>query len=132
MLLHAAGTQRVFAQTDAVAIGCLADRLRARAGVVVVCPGRPDAVARGEKELAQAQMLSERVMVPVLQKSQELPRKFESFRRASHVGDIQGAGLGLAIVKSAVDLHGGTIEVRADAGRGTVFTVRLGILGKAA
>ena len=77
-------------------------------------------------------MLSEQLMVPALQKSQLRPSKFETFHRASNVGDIQGAGFGLAIVKNAVDLHRSTIEVRADAGRGTVFTVRLGILGKAA
>nr|WP_295767883.1 PAS domain S-box protein [Rhodoferax sp.] len=55
----------------------------------------------------------------------EIPHLFESFHRASNVGDIQGTGLGLAIVKNAVDLHGGTISVTSTPGLGTTFTVRL-------
>lgn len=55
----------------------------------------------------------------------EIPNLFESFHRASNVGDIQGTGLGLAIVKNAVDLHGGTTNVTSISGQGTTFTVRL-------
>ncbi|QTN28248.1 PAS domain-containing sensor histidine kinase [Rhodoferax sp. AJA081-3] len=55
----------------------------------------------------------------------EIPHLFESFHRASNVGDIQGTGLGLAIVKNAVDLHGGSIQVTSAPGLGTTFTVRL-------
>lgn len=50
---------------------------------------------------------------------------FESFRRASNVGEIPGTGLGLAIVKQSVDLHGGTIRVDSQDGVGTTFTVVL-------
>ena len=57
--------------------------------------------------------------------AEEIGHLFESFHRASNVGDIGGTGLGLAIVKNAVDLHGGTIEVRGNERQGTVFTVRL-------
>jgi signal transduction histidine kinase len=38
-----------------------------------------------------------------------------------------GAGLGLAIVKSFVGLHGGTVEISSEEGRGTVARVRLPI-----
>lgn len=56
---------------------------------------------------------------------QEIGHLFESFHRASNVGNIQGTGLGLAIVKNAVDRHGGTIAVESRLGAGTTFSVRL-------
>ncbi|WP_017659213.1 PAS domain S-box protein [Baaleninema simplex] len=56
---------------------------------------------------------------------EDLPRLFESFHRAKNVGTIPGTGLGLAIVKRCVDLHGGTIEVDSESGRGTQVTVVL-------
>jgi signal transduction histidine kinase len=56
---------------------------------------------------------------------EEMPHLFESFHRASNVGDIQGTGLGLAIVKKSVELHGGKIAVRSEPGRSTCFTVTL-------
>ncbi len=55
----------------------------------------------------------------------EIPHLFESFHRASNVGNIPGTGLGLSIVKKSVDLHGGTIEVFSELGQGTRFTVIL-------
>lgn len=48
---------------------------------------------------------------------------FDSFYRASNVGNISGTGLGLAIVKKAVDLHQGTIAVHSELGVGTTFSV---------
>lgn len=56
---------------------------------------------------------------------EEIAHLFESFQRASNVGNIQGTGLGLAIVKNAVDMHAGTIAVESELGAGTTFTVRL-------
>jgi signal transduction histidine kinase len=37
----------------------------------------------------------------------------------------RGLGLGLAIVKSLVQMHGGTIGVQSDPGKGTTFTITL-------
>jgi two-component system, cell cycle sensor histidine kinase PleC len=37
----------------------------------------------------------------------------------------QGSGLGLAIAKSLVELHGGTMRIRSQLGRGTIVVVRL-------
>ncbi len=55
--------------------------------------------------------------------AQELPHLFESFHRASNVGEIQGTGLGLSIVKKSVEVHGGSISVQSSPGQGTTFTV---------
>ena len=55
----------------------------------------------------------------------DLPRLFESFHRASNVGNIAGTGLGLAIVKRSVELHAGSISVTSVLGEGTVFVVTL-------
>ena len=56
---------------------------------------------------------------------EDLEKLFESFHRASNVGNIPGTGLGLAIVKQSVDLHGGAIAVASEVGVGTTFTVTL-------
>lgn len=52
-------------------------------------------------------------------------RLFESFHRATNVGQIEGTGLGLAIVKKSVDLHDGKIAMNSEVGAGTTFTVKL-------
>ena len=52
-------------------------------------------------------------------------RLFESFHRASNVGNRQGTGLGLVIVKKAVELHGGTISIDSEVDAGTRISVRL-------
>jgi signal transduction histidine kinase len=57
--------------------------------------------------------------------TQDLDHLFDTFRRGSNVGTISGTGLCLAIVKRAVDLHGGTLSLSSEAGRGTTFTVRV-------
>ncbi|HAG84143.1 MAG TPA: hybrid sensor histidine kinase/response regulator [Cyanobacteria bacterium UBA12227] len=52
-------------------------------------------------------------------------RLFETFHRASNVGQIQGTGLGLSIVKRCVDLHSGQIKIESEVGVGTTVTVTL-------
>ncbi len=53
----------------------------------------------------------------------DLPHVLERFYRGSQPRGA-GSGLGLAIVKSIMDLHGGTIHVASEAGRGTAVTLR--------
>ena len=50
---------------------------------------------------------------------------FESFHRASNVGNISGTGLGLAIVKRAVEAHQGSITIASEVGMGTTVSVLL-------
>ncbi|MBO3458099.1 PAS domain S-box protein [Aetokthonos hydrillicola Thurmond2011] len=56
---------------------------------------------------------------------EDIPRLFESFYRATNVGNIQGTGLGLAIVKKCVDIYRGKITVNSQVGVGTTFFVTL-------
>jgi two-component system heavy metal sensor histidine kinase CusS len=57
---------------------------------------------------------------------EHLPRIFDRLYRAdsARAGHPNGAGLGLAIVKSIMTLHGGTVEVRSEVGKGSSFTLR--------
>jgi two-component system, OmpR family, sensor kinase len=63
--------------------------------------------------------------------SADLPHVFERFYRADRTRTRGsdplrgGTGLGLSIARWIADEHGATIDVRSEAGRGSVFTVRL-------
>jgi signal transduction histidine kinase len=52
---------------------------------------------------------------------------FERFYRVDKARSRSegGAGLGLAIVKWSVERMGGTVELKSEAGRGSIFRVRL-------
>lgn len=48
---------------------------------------------------------------------------FEPFFRASNASGIEGTGLGLNIVKRYTELMGGSVEVKSDKKKGTIFTL---------
>ena len=52
-------------------------------------------------------------------------RIFRRFERAVSGTGISGLGLGLYVTRETLKLHGGDISVQSEAGRGSVFTVRL-------
>ena len=56
---------------------------------------------------------------------------FSEFFRASNAKEMEeiGTGLGLAIVKEYVQLHGGSIHVESQLGKGSVFHVLLPMRG---
>jgi PAS domain S-box-containing protein len=57
---------------------------------------------------------------------EDLPHVFGRFHRGSNVvGRFAGTGLGLASVREQVELHGGTVSVESEEGKGSTFVVRL-------
>ncbi|MGZ5430016.1 MAG: ATP-binding protein [Thermoanaerobaculia bacterium] len=59
--------------------------------------------------------------------AKDLPLIFERFRQidGSSTRAYRGMGIGLALAKAFVELHGGTIQVDSQPGRGTTFRIRL-------
>ncbi|MGH8610919.1 MAG: heavy metal sensor histidine kinase [Gammaproteobacteria bacterium] len=58
---------------------------------------------------------------------EHLPKIFDRFYRVDPARSQQpnASGLGLAIVKSIMDLHGGTVSVQSEVGKGSTFTLKL-------
>ncbi len=59
--------------------------------------------------------------------SQDLPKLFDSFYRASNSEGYQGTGLGLAIVRQYVELHQGNITVESELEVGTTFQITFNV-----
>ena len=59
--------------------------------------------------------------------SADLPRMFERFHRVENQKgrSFEGSGIGLALVQELVTLHGGSIRVDSEVGRGTEFTISI-------
>jgi PAS domain S-box-containing protein len=56
---------------------------------------------------------------------EDLPRLFERWFRAAATQRLEGMGLGLYTTRMLVEAHGGHVEVSSEAGKGSVFRVRL-------
>lgn len=60
----------------------------------------------------------------------DLPHIFEELYRGTNARGRPGSGLGLALVRTVASLHGGSVHVRSQPGRGTVFTLRLPVAAR--
>lgn len=83
--------------------------------------------------MVTVEFMPECVEIRVKDEGIGIPKKdisglFESFNRASNVGDIEGTGLGLVIVKQFIEMHHGTVTVVSEKGNGSEFTVTLPII----
>jgi len=78
---------------------------------------------RDEPDAAVVRVVDQGVGIP----ASEQTRIFHRFYRIdkSRSRDVPGSGLGLAITKHLVLLHGGTIGVQSELGKGATFEVRL-------
>jgi signal transduction histidine kinase len=59
----------------------------------------------------------------------DLPRIWDRLYRGDQSRAERGLGLGLSLVRAIVLAHGGTVEVAAQPGRGSTFTIRLPAAG---
>jgi signal transduction histidine kinase len=57
----------------------------------------------------------------------DMENLFQTFYRASNVGNISGTGLGLMIVEHAIQTHNGRIELDSKVGEGTTITTYIPI-----
>jgi PAS domain S-box-containing protein len=65
-------------------------------------------------------------------KEEDIPKVFEKFRQIdmSSTRNKGGTGLGIAITKRLVEMHGGSIWLESEFGKGTTFFVKLPVSGK--
>ncbi|MBQ9564007.1 MAG: amino acid permease, partial [Synergistaceae bacterium] len=60
-------------------------------------------------------------------KQEDIPKLFGKFQRVDlqKNSTVEGTGLGLSITKNLVEMMGGTVSVKSEYGKGSVFTIRL-------
>lgn len=75
----------------------------------------------GDEPLLQVTVSDTGIGIP----AQHLPYIFDRFYRVDSSRSSEGIGLGLAIASDIVRLHGGTITVQSEVGKGTTFVVTL-------
>lgn len=76
-----------------------------------------------DSEVATFEVVDHGIGIP----ARDLDRIFERFYRVDRARsrDTGGTGLGLAIVRHVASNHDGTVSVRSEEGRGSVFTLRI-------
>lgn len=57
----------------------------------------------------------------------EIKNLFQSFYRASNVGNISGTGIGLIVVEHVAKVHKGYLEVSSELNKGSIFTLSISL-----
>ena len=90
----------------------------------------------GGKVGAELEVVGEEAVLKISDTGEGIPtrdveRVFERFYRVDNARSraTGGTGLGLAIVKHVVESHGGSVTVESELGAGSIFTLRLPVLG---
>jgi len=56
---------------------------------------------------------------------EEAEKVFEPFFRGSNTMSVRGSGIGLSLVHKIIGNHNGTVKLRSETGKGSVFTIAL-------
>ncbi len=91
-------------------------------------PGHPEISVAGRQEGDHVVIVVQDHGVGI--DAEDVPKIFQRYFRARTSSGIPGTGLGLYLVKKIIDLHGGSIEIDTQKGRGTSFIVKLPISPK--
>ncbi|MFS8478764.1 MAG: SpoIIE family protein phosphatase [Micromonosporaceae bacterium] len=85
--------------------------------------GRIDVTLREADGAAELTVRDTGIGIP----AEQIPHLFERFHRVPGVRarTREGSGIGLSLVSELVALHGGTVRVTSEPGRGSAFTVRI-------
>lgn len=82
-----------------------------------------DLIETGKKKLLEINVRDTGIGISAEKKERIFERFFQNDLPRTVVN--QGSGIGLSITKEFVTIHGGTIEVQSEPGKGSCFTVRL-------